>query len=890
MGASLIISAFLAFSLSLSWFSGTKENTLLEDTVKETRAEQATINRSYQTLTIKMRSTEAHQKDLEGKLKNEKKKQQKLKRKLAMEQRKLKIAVDTGTAVDIEGERNKIRKEVEERASKEIAKLESKILTIEAEKKHLEENSRIAQAANNGDNGDGWAQAELARAKAREATIQYEVLRQELDDLRAKMDTAGTVSTQVASRNNSDKETLAEAKQKRADLEARLLAAEQTIKSSHIIEAKIEQNPDKTSAGNLITELKKARRMLHRKIELRDRAISELMRNAKINKDDEKRTMQSALEMKARRIAELEQKLNFSRQREDALKASLGNKDIVTAKRAADSMEKARVDTLRVKILNLQAKLQKMEETKKDFAEQARAEIETLRSKTRQLETKNMNIEKGLKASGTPRDNEPLNIEALTEGGPLKAQNTQYGEPLKADTPRESEPFNIEALTEGGPLKASISATDEMISELTDNNTELQTKIIGRDLTDLQNQATSYVAQKMIDRNVELESQLQDTRLQLAEAQSVYREANSGLADRRQFVPGRDETRAIITRYRKVATTITALNQRNVELEARASDTARALAEADAARFIIEKLQARNNELEEKFRMLEVAQQAKEAAVQVERSAATTPVAEKIISPVPGTVGNNETDKKVFSKSLINKAEPLTVPRAINEKTPLSTQSLLTPLKHEVLSTVQKPLILASLEKNRTPREITPSISAEALTPAITPAATKDSDNDKDFYRIIRKIEDVNYALKNLAENPDMTRPSLVEIHEELRKLKKSILRKIDEGSITLEDVIAGIGKDSTFTFYKIQENDTLRNIAGKKEVYGNPLLWPLINRYNQSRIDDPDIIKSARVLIIYNTLSGGEKKDAIKKARKYGDWDKWTKADKRALIEDWIM
>jgi len=929
MGAGLIVSAFLAFSLSLSWFSGTKENTILEDTVKETRAEQEAINRNYQTLTIKMRSTEAHQKTLEGKLKNEKKKQQKLKRKLAMEQRKLKIAVDSGTAVDLEGEREKIRKEVEERASQEITKLESKILTIEAEKKRLEESARIGLTAKKSGDGDGWAQAELARTKAREATLQYEALRQELDDLRAKIKTAGNENTMEVGSSNSDRETLAEANKKRADLEMRLIAAEQTIKDSHTAEASIEQSPNKASVENLITELKKARRMLHRKIELRDKAISELMRNAKINRDDEKQTLRSDLEIKARKIAELEQKLNFSRQREEALKASLNNKnnnDTVTAQRAADSMEKARVDALRVKILNLQAKLQNMEETKKDFAEQAKTEIEMLRSKTRQLETKNMNIEKGLKASGPARakepfnmealreggplkaevtqygepfkadtrnNNAPLNIEALREGGPLKAEVTQYGEPLKADTRNNNEPFNIEALREGSPLKAEITTPGEMRSELTGNNTELHTKIMGRDLTDLQNQATSYVAQKMIDRNVELEAQLQDTRLQLAEAQSAYREANSGLLDRPQLIPGRDDTRAIITRYRKAATTITALNQRNVELEAQASDTARALAEAEAARFIIDKLQARNIELEEKFRMLERSQRAKEAAAELERAAATAPVAEKTLLTEPKAVKNSEANTKLISESLTNKTAPIPVPRAANKDNSLMTQSLLTPLENKPLSQVQPPLMLASLEKTRAPREVTASISAEPLTPAIAPSTAENrdnNDNDKEFYKIIRKIEDVNYALKNLAENPELTRPSLVEIHEELRKLKKTILQKIDDGSITLEDIITGTGKSSTFTFYKIQENDTLRDIAGKKEVYGNPLLWPLIYRYNQSRIDQPDIMKSARLLIIYNTLPGGEKEDAIKKAQKYGDWDKWTKAEKRALIEDWIM
>ncbi|MFQ5354260.1 MAG: hypothetical protein ACE5DR_04870, partial [Thermodesulfobacteriota bacterium] len=417
------------------------------------------------------------------------------------------------------------------------------------------------------------------------------------------------------------------------------------------------------------------------------------------------------------------------------------------------------------------------------------------------------------------------------------------------------------------------------------------------------------------DRNVELEAQLQDTRLQLAEAQSAYRDANAGFSGNRQFSPGREDTRAIIARYRKAATTITTLNQRNVELEARAGETARALAQAEAARFIIEKLQARNLELEEKFQRLKKAaaynekEPAPVEALSIEAAESitapreepfvetTTEMAIAETAPLSVEAASNETvaaeslpedemmpDTTVIPESAPEESAALPAPADTgDEKEAMSSETILTP--PDKAPAPEGPMMLASLEKKTSSQEM-----IESATPAITASTHDAAENDKELYRIVRSIENMNYALETLQSDSGVTRPTLVEIHEEIRNLKKKILKKIDEGSVTLEDVISSAGNTKSFAFYLIQKGDTPEKIAGKKEVYGDPMLWPLIYRYNQSRLNQPDILTSSPLLIIYKNLPLAEKKDAIKKAAKFGHWDKWTKEDKRVLIEDWIM
>ncbi len=868
MGASLIVSVFLAFSLSLSWFSGDKENGMLEETIREAKSEQKMINERYQLLSVQMREKEFGQKVMAKKLKDEVKKQKKLKRTLAMEKRKLRIAVENGKAIDVDAERKRIRKEVEERASKEIARLEQKIVTVEAEKKRIEENARIGLTAKRDKDSEAWTQAELAKARAQEAISKYKALKSELENLRAARDQAdGVLREQARARKNAE-EALARIKAERAALEARLKAAEQTLRVAA-------PSGDSQSVKNdvvppFVAEMKKARDILRREIGIRNRTITELERNAKeiernakLIDDNERQTLRSALEKKARRVAELEKKLEDSRVREQTLKANLKN-GTTTAKAAGDSVEKARINTLRARILSLQAKLKETEDNKNAFAEKARARIDALRKRTEQLDTKNMEMEQDLR--------------------------------------------------EGVPLRARAMPSEEMVPRLLKKDRELQTKLLGDGLVDLRSQASNYVAQKMIDRNVELEAQLQDTRLQLAEAQNSYRNASGrgGFTDAIEINPARGDTRAIIARYRKAATTITSLNQRNIELEAAVGEKMQAVAQIEAARFIIDKLQSQNLELQKKLHALDKEKRAEEAAFAA-AVAAPADLDKHEPMPVEAEAVNVETPVNITGQRALKIAVAPTkvvaatvnveakdaLPRAVSgdeKAVPAAELGLLPAADVETTLSPEAPMIVASLEKGvdleGAMQAIIPSVKeAKPEAPVVKSQAELEAARKasaKELRQIVNEIQDLNTSLESMRKGPGNT--SLAQIHERIRKLQKKIIHDVDSGAMKMEDIMPYVDEGGGFTFYTIREGDTPNEIAGRKDVYGDPSMWPLIYRYNQSRLESPDVIQTSRLLIIYKNLPAGEKEEAIKKAHVFGEWTSWKDEDKRALVEDWIM
>lgn len=69
-------------------------------------------------------------------------------------------------------------------------------------------------------------------------------------------------------------------------------------------------------------------------------------------------------------------------------------------------------------------------------------------------------------------------------------------------------------------------------------------------------------------------------------------------------------------------------------------------------------------------------------------------------------------------------------------------------------------------------------------------------------------------------------------------------------------------------TQYAVNEGETLWSIAARKDVYADPLLWPIIYKANRDQIKDPRHIYSGQTLGIPRGISLSELEEARETAR----------------------
>lgn len=67
---------------------------------------------------------------------------------------------------------------------------------------------------------------------------------------------------------------------------------------------------------------------------------------------------------------------------------------------------------------------------------------------------------------------------------------------------------------------------------------------------------------------------------------------------------------------------------------------------------------------------------------------------------------------------------------------------------------------------------------------------------------------------------------------------------------------------------YDVREGDTLWIIAARPEVYGDPLLWPLLYKANRDQIRDPRQVYLGQVLDVPRNVSEAELEDVRAQAR----------------------
>ena len=74
--------------------------------------------------------------------------------------------------------------------------------------------------------------------------------------------------------------------------------------------------------------------------------------------------------------------------------------------------------------------------------------------------------------------------------------------------------------------------------------------------------------------------------------------------------------------------------------------------------------------------------------------------------------------------------------------------------------------------------------------------------------------------------------------------------------ALTALGLVAGNPSPETLE-YVVQSGESLWSIAGQEEVYADPLLWPVIYRFNRDQIQDPALIYPKQRLQIPKVVDG---------------------------------
>ncbi len=151
------------------------------------------------------------------------------------------------------------------------------------------------------------------------------------------------------------------------------------------------------------------------------------------------------------------------------------------------------------------------------------------------------------------------------------------------------------------------------------------------------------------------------------------------------------------------------------------------------------------------------------------------------------------------------------------------------------------------------------------------------SEADLDAFRQqLGKIDGKIRELKGLSNDALADRQDEVIALEsqlnQLRANKISVIPEFYDKIIALAREIKGLYREKKITTYTVgtwaENRDCLWNIAGKIEIYSDPLLWVKIWQSNTDLIKNPDIIHPGQVLQIPDKAD--KTPDEIKAERKY--------------------
>lgn len=80
-------------------------------------------------------------------------------------------------------------------------------------------------------------------------------------------------------------------------------------------------------------------------------------------------------------------------------------------------------------------------------------------------------------------------------------------------------------------------------------------------------------------------------------------------------------------------------------------------------------------------------------------------------------------------------------------------------------------------------------------------------------------------------------------------------------------------GIPQSLTEYVVGKGEMLWQIAGKRDIYGDPYLWPILYKANRSQIKDPTQISEGQKLTVPRNMSSKEIEEATAEAKEKGLW-----------------
>jgi len=126
-------------------------------------------------------------------------------------------------------------------------------------------------------------------------------------------------------------------------------------------------------------------------------------------------------------------------------------------------------------------------------------------------------------------------------------------------------------------------------------------------------------------------------------------------------------------------------------------------------------------------------------------------------------------------------------------------------------------------------------------------------------------VEAENLRLAELATGSSTAQEARRKAEEEARRKAE------EEARLKAEEEARKAREARSFTSYRVGSGESLASIAALPNVYGDPLLWPLLYQANRDQIKDPSQIYIGQVLTIPRGLMASDLELARQKAREAG-------------------